>query len=95
MKITTSEGTVDITYLEIQGLSGVYASEYADGGKQPHIWSWSIRHQMGNHTIGGVISSLSQKGLVLCEGRGKESTIYVTSLGAEVAKELGLWKHES
>jgi hypothetical protein len=86
---------VKLTALEVDVLKGLYASEYHDGGPQPYIWSWAIRNQLATPAqLPGVVSSLAKKGITRSDGSGEERAVAVTELGAQVARELGIYTEE-
>jgi len=91
--VTTTDGRrVSITPNERAVIVGIYQSEYADGGEQPNIWSWSIRAPgIAKASLPGIVGSLSKKGLVECEEfdiGARENTVRISTRGVDVARSL-------
>jgi hypothetical protein len=90
--VTTDGRRVSITQNERAVLVGIYQSDYADGGTQPHIWAWSINApSIAKASLPGVVASLSKKGLVSCmeyDIGSDDNTIAVTTRGVDVARSL-------
>jgi len=69
---------MNLTNLEYAALHNLLNSDY-DG---PAVWAWcAVGGSVTNGNVGGVVSSLSKKGLVFCEGRGRDAIIGVTDAG--------------
>jgi predicted MarR family transcription regulator len=81
--------TINLTDLEKLVLEGINNSDYGDDLGDP-IWSWSINCTVKGKARSGVVSSLSQKGLVGSNGSGKDDTVWLTPIGVEICKEHGL-----
>lgn len=84
---------MNLTDLEKDVLvNGLYNNEYCnDPDSEIYVWANSIGyHCKGTQErqLSGVISSLSKKEIVVCEGHGNESTVRVTKKGMKVLKTL-------
>lgn len=74
-----------MTELERDVLEAITKSDYYT---QPgsSVWSWSIVDHCRLATkknIKGVVSSLSKKGLVKCQGAGEDSEVQITTKGLQ------------
>jgi hypothetical protein len=79
-----SMNKVSITKLELEALRAIDNSEYGDS-LGSDIWDWSVAQNIVEGTspksVPGILSSLSKKGLVICNGEGKEATVGMTDMG--------------
>lgn len=87
--------SVHLTSNEARALRACFASEYADGGKHPSPWSWSVTEHSGlkPRSLGGVVASLVAKGLVTSNGVGTkqdDNYVAVTEAGFQAARAAGL-----
>ena len=81
---------VTLTELEKQVIEGINNSDYGDGLGDP-IWSGSENCAIsGTKEITGVYSSLSKKGLIGVDGKGKDAQVWLTEAGIEAAKKHNL-----
>lgn len=64
--------------------------EYRDGDLTQPVWSHNLEVPAGmtRRGMGGVFSSLQEKGFIRLEGRGKESTVAFTEKGIDTLKAL-------
>lgn len=68
-----------------------WGSKYGDRGCIISVWSDCVVECCTvciNTQISGVLSSLSKKGLVVCEGHGRDARVEVTKEGFEEIKIL-------
>lgn len=82
----------NLTASEIEVLEAINNSDYGSELGDP-IWSWDIADNCPNlvgKQISGVVSSLSQKGLVGSCKDGNDSTTWLTPEGIEVCKQNNL-----
>lgn len=84
MTATTTQHTTRLTELELLALRAIDNSEYGEY-LDDAIWAWSIADHINasvsKRQIPGIVSSLSQKGLVVCNGDGKEGAVQMTDRG--------------
>lgn len=82
--------TINLTDLEKQVLEGINNSDYGSS-LGAAVWSSEINCAIaGTRQISGVVSSLSKKGLVTCDGKGLKETVRITPEGIEACKEYNL-----
>lgn len=76
--------TNNLTDLEYAALHNLMHSDY-DG---PAVWAWCATGGIVTKSkVSGVVSSLSKKGLVVCDGHGQDATICVTDEGRATYQE--------
>lgn len=81
---------IALTDLEKQVIEGINNSDYGDQLGDP-IWAGTECCEIADtRAIRGVMSSLSQKGIVLCVRNGNDSTVQLTPLGIELCKQYNL-----
>jgi hypothetical protein len=74
----------NVTELEVAALNNLIKSGY-DG---PSYWAFcATGGPVTERVVGGVVSSLAKKGLVICQGYGDEATIEITAKGIQAAKK--------
>ena len=74
-----------LTDLETKMLQNIITNDF---GEEPYHVIWANCWDCGKNgrfvdgkVASGIISSLSKKGLVLCQGDGEDATIELTKLG--------------
>lgn len=72
--------TITLTDLEKQVLSAIFINEYNDGCKYDHPTWLSVvaDYSVKGKTLSGVVSSLTQKGLIGTQDEGGDATIWGT-----------------
>jgi hypothetical protein len=60
----TNDATISVTANEASALHGIRQSEYSDGDGQG-VWVFSIKASTKGKALGGVLSSLKKKGLIV------------------------------
>jgi hypothetical protein len=74
-----------LTPNEVRVLQAIDASEYGDN-LLDSVWSFTIadHSDLAPRSIGGIVSSLSKKGITKSSGYGNEETIRLTPYGVGV-----------
>lgn len=78
--------TIELTAKEQGVFLDIFRDEYSDGSDDPHPWSWSVVG--GSKSRAGVLSSLVKKGLVGCQGEGRDASCWYTDAGKALFQEL-------
>jgi hypothetical protein len=79
-----------ITNKELLALKGILASDFLDGdppvGKW--VWSWSANPFESAKSFGGVVASLTKKGLAQQSGdTGKDACVAITQAGVDAVND--------
>lgn len=80
----------DLTANEQKVMLAIAFNDYGEGDC---TWAWCIDHsdkptKLPKRSLGGVVSSLQTKGLLRCEGNGREAAIWVTNEGQKITHAL-------
>jgi hypothetical protein len=78
--------SVILTAKEREVFLAIFEDEYSDGSLEARPWSWSVVG--GSKSRAGSLSSLTQKGLVRCEGTGRDASCYYTEEGKRLFREI-------
>ena len=81
----------NLTILEKDVLQAVVNNDYSAGNPHGAGWSWAINDAcevVQTKSFSGVVSSLSKKGVVICQGSGDDACISLTDLGRELWTKL-------
>lgn len=74
-----------LTALEIEGLQGIYESEFQDCyGRETigrPVWSWSANPFDNARQFAAIVTNLQKKGLVVAGGSGKDACVSLTAAG--------------
>lgn len=75
-----------ITAKEMEVLKAIVASDYQMRSNPvgEYVWSWSANPFDSPRSLGGVVASLSKKGLVTQSGDGEEACLAITQAGYDV-----------
>jgi hypothetical protein len=75
--------TTTITTKEQAVLVSIATDEYRDAGLDQSVWSRNLNVPSGmtRKSMGGVMASLAEKGLVSLGGTGREATVRLLPLG--------------
>lgn len=74
---------MNLTELEKDVVRAIAENQYADA-PDSEVWSFAIKYHTKvtrDEQICGVVSSLVKKGIVVSEGDGKDSVVYLTKRG--------------
>jgi hypothetical protein len=76
----------NLTTKELDVFLAIMEDEYSDGTADSRPWSWSV--VSGSRSRAGVLSSLVKKGLVWCQGEGRDAVCGYTDAGKALLGEL-------